>query len=407
MANFRVYLKTYDSAGNYDADFTDITKYVQKIGKISIDTDSADYQIGVFRTSNVQITLNNRDGLFSDTGALETLFIYRRADSIIKITYQIQNDGPWCGAAEVDEDYLCEEVEVYRGLLDDQSLLENAKDEVVSLNCLGFESKFENVETNYASLSNGMLMSVAMYTILNQTDITQHLTISQANIVADLDQTIDDVSSFENTTVKEALDLLLNASNSIPKIIDQVFYVSSRDPGASVAYTFYGQSSQNGVENVMDISKISNGMNRTFNFATWKDTILAEADATSVSTHGTKKIEVDFEFVTNTTRRTNILDAIVADFGTPKQELELTTPLNYASLEIDILDRTSIDYPTVLIPWENFPFPVCGTAVCGSATTVLPRGLWALTIDPDTNYKVIKKELEPSKHTIKFKMREI
>lgn len=409
MANFniRVYLKTFDYDGEYDSDFTEITKYVQKIGDISIDTDSSDYQIGVFRTSNLKLVLNNREGLFGDVGTSETLFVFRRSNSIIRITYEYADDGPWCGVAEVNEEYLSEEVEIFRGLLNDDSFIQNAKDELVDFIVLGYESIFSTTQTPYSSLSNGDTVAAAIFTCLNQAEITDYLTIDLANINPGEDQAIDDVSFFENSTVKEALDQLLNDSNSILRIVDSVVYVSDRAPEASVSFHFYGQSSQDGVENVSDVSKISNGFNRTFNFIAWEESSLSVSDASSVAANGLKKLEISSDLFTDSAKRGNILNNILAEFSEPKREFELTTPFNYGSLDVELLDRVDINYPTILIPWENFPFPVCGTAICGDSDSVLPRGLWSLTISTDDNFKVIKKTMKLEKQEITFKMRQI
>ena len=405
MIRFRTYVKPFLESGEYDSDFTEITKYVQSIGRISIDTDSSEYQIGVFRTSNFRLRLNNIEGLFSDVDQSESIFRYRRANSIIKITTEYYEDGPWCGVAEVDECYLSDEVEIFRGLLNDDSLLENAKDMFVDFICLGFESIFAEVETPFTSLSIGDLVSEAIYTCLNQVAITDLLTVSLSNITPDQDQALDAVAHFENSTVKEVLDELLNASNSVMYIQNSTIYVKPRTAGVSVAYSFYGQASQGNIENIMDIKNISNGVNRTFNFLNWADTTTNVADQDSLDLYGVKKREISYQSFTNTTKRLNILNSILSEFGNPKREMDLLADLNYGTLDLNLLDRVEIDFPVVLYQWENNPFPVCGLAVCGSSETTLPRGRWSLTINTQDNWKIIKKELDINKQTINFKLR--
>jgi len=65
----------------------------------------------------------------------------------------------------------------------------------------------------------------------------------------------------------------------------------------------------------------------------------------------------------------------------------------------------SVDYPTVVVPWENEPLPICGVAVCGEA--VLPIGLWALTIESTTEWKITRKDINFKDRTIVFKIREV
>lgn len=405
MAKFKVWIKIYDRDGVYETEFRDITKYVEKLGDISLDTDSAEYQIGVYRNSNVGIQLDNREGIFSDVGQPTSMFEYKRADSIVKITYEVNNDGPWCGAAIVDDDYLSEDTEVFQGLLNDESALEDVKTEKLSFQLLGRESLFSRTTVPFGLLSNGDLLSDIIFDCLNQTEITNYLSVSMPNIVLDLDQAVDDVSILENKTVKEALDILLFRGNSVLRIKNDAIIVKSRAATVPIQYTFYGQASQAGVENIMDIKNISNGLNRVFNFITWADTTLDVAVNSSIRVNGYKKIEVSNELFTNTVKRLNVLTAIADEFGQKKQELDLVTPLDYSTLDLDLLDRVNIDYPTVTIAWESFPLPICGLAVCGTA--VLPKGLWALTIDPAKNFKIIKKTISTSKLSLTYKLREI
>lgn len=405
MSRFRLYLKTFDALGNYNTDFQEITKYAEKLGDVSLDTDSSEFQIGVFTNSNISITLDNREGQFSDVGQPASIFKYKRGNSIVKITYDRAEYKFLAGSAIAGESILNREVELFEGILNDDSTVENAKVQSMQFTLLGYESVFENEIVPFSLISAGQMVSDVIYAILNQANITQFLTVDLANIVPGLDQTLDNVTVFENLTVKDALNRLLNASNSVFQIIGNTVYVKDRAPSIALIYTFYGQASQSGKENIMDVKNITNGISRTFNFVSWKDTSLAFAVNDSIRLNGIKKKEVEFEFFTNTVKRLNILESIATEFGNKKQELDLVTDLNYDTLDIDLLDKVNIDYPTITIPWENFDLPICGQAICGEA--VLPQGLWALTIDPGKFWKVISKKISISKYEMTFKLREI
>lgn len=405
MARFRLYLKTFDALGNYNSSFQEITKYAEKLGDISLDTDSSEFQIGVFTNSNIAITLNNREGQFSDVGQPASIFKHKRGNSIVKISYDRAEYKFLAGSAIAGESILNREVDLFEGILNDDSSVENAKVQSLQFTLLGYESIFENEIVPFSALSIGMLVSDAIYAILNQANITQFLTVSLVNIVPGLDQTLDDVAIFENMTVKDALNRLLNASNSVFQITASTILVKDRTASVPIIYNFYGQASQSGKENIMDVKNITNGISRTFNFVSWKDTSLAFAVNSSIRLNGTKKKEVEFEFFTNTVKRLNILESIATEFGQKKLELDLVTPLNYDTLDINLLDKVTIDYPTITIPWENFDLPICGQAICGEA--VLPQGLWALTIDAGKNWKVIAKKISVTKYEMTFKLREI
>lgn len=402
---FKVYIKPFDHLGNYEADFIDVTKYVKTIGRLQVDTDSSDYQIGVYKNSNFNIVLNNREGLFSDVTSRRSIFDYTRADSLVKVTYQMDADGPWCGMAICGDSYLSEETEIFLGILSDDSLLENARTEEVTFNVLGLESLFQRAIVPFSSISNGDDVDEAIYAMLNQAPITDILTISLANIVPGIDQTIDVKDDLENMTVKEGLDKLLLVSNSVLKITSQTVYVTSRDPGGSIAMTFYGQASQNGAENIIDIKNVSNGMNRLFNYFTWKDSTAGYSDGTSVAKYGARSKEIDFGIYTNTTKQTNFMTDLATEFKDPKQELDLVAPLDFDTLALNLLDRVSIDYPTIFEADEGESLPICGVAICGEA--ILPRGLWAFYLNSARSYKILRKDMNLTNMQVTLKLREI
>lgn len=404
---FRVYINPFDDDGNYTG-FVDVSKYVNltSLSDITQDIDSTEYQLGVFRYPNLQLKLDNKSGKFSDVENVQSIFRFRRADSQVKVTYSLMNEGPYCGVAICggENAYLSEEVQLYVGLINDESFSTSVRNQDVTVKVLGFESVFSRAVVPFSALSNGMLISDAIYAILNQVAVTKLLTVNEANIVPDLDLAIDDVSDFETMTVKEALDKLLVTSNSVLYIRDQVIYVSNRDATAAVQATFYGQAAIAGAEEVADIKELKNGVAKVFNFITWASTNLSNADADSVTRYGVRKLELDYGFITDSGKRVTIMANIAAEFASAKQEFTLVVPINYNRLALKLLDRIIVDYPTVYLQGEE-PVPVCGVFEYGVA--VLPEALWSLTITTDENYKIVSKKIVPRAGTIEFKVRKI
>jgi hypothetical protein len=401
----RVYIKPFGEDGQYVDDWMDVTKYVNKIGEVSIDSDSADFQLGVFRQSNVKLALNNREGLFSDVDFSDSIFRYKRTDSQVKMTWDLIPDPARCGMVYCGQFYTSEELEMFKGLLSDESFTENAKTEVAEFYALGFESVFSRVDTPYSLLAAGDTIKTLIYTILNQTTITDLLTVELANIDPDLNLATDAVASLENKTVREALNVLLQISNSVLYIEDDTIYVSSREETADLKQTFYGQASTAGAENLVTADKISNGLNRTFNYWTWAEATNRFSVDSSINIYGVRKRELDSELFTNTTKRDTILQTFAGEFGDPKQELEIKTKLNYTSLARDLLDKVNIDYPTILVQSPGFDMPICGIAICGEA--VLPRGLWSFSIPSTRYFKITKKQINFDQETLMFKLREV
>lgn len=405
MASIKVYLKPFTITGQYQSEFIDVTDYVERLGDITIDSDSSGYDIGVYRNSGFQLTLNNRDGLFSDIESPNTMFKFKRGDSIVKVTYDIADFVlKTTAATSFYDQYVSNEVTLFEGLLNDESLTEEVRKESVSFRVIGFESLFSEkvVFPNYVL---GDDIETMIYKTLNISRITDLLTISASNITANVNQTPDVIDQAESKTVKAVLDELLLLSNSILYIENRVVYVVPRQAGATLEFTFYGPNALTGVENIDDIKNISNGKNKMFNFFSWKDSTQTAARNMSLNKYGTRVKEISSEYYTNTTKQFNVMEALLEEFGFPKQEMDVQTKLTYSSLDLQILDRVNMDYPLQFIESEGFDFPICGIAICGQA--VLPKAIFSFSKDPSKNFKIIKKTISPEKRLISFRIREV
>lgn len=404
----KVYVQAFDEDKNYTGSFTEITSDVDlsSIGKIKQSIDNQNFNVGVFKYTNLNLKVNNTSGKYSEPGNLRSIFINKRIDSIVKVTWcEEEEGGPICGIAICGNAVLGGEINVFYGLLNDIASSQDIADSILNFSVQGLESLFSRVATNYSSLSGSDTISDIIYDLLNQTSITDLMTVSALNISCSIDQVPDDITGLEETTVKEALDQLLEASNSIlyVSLDDQTIYVTPRTPGGSVSFSFYGQSSDSGSENIVDIKGISTGLNRTFNFWKWRDTTLTSKDATSISTYGVRKKELDIDLITNTTKRNNILSDYKDEFYTPKQELKLTTILDYNTVELFFLDRVDVDYPAVFSPSEDGLIARYGTAVYG--TNYYPYGSSSFSISTSTNYKVIGRSVDMKKNLVELELR--
>lgn len=403
--SYRVYIKPFDDYGAYSS-WIDVTKDVERdsLGSISSDLDNTEFDIGVYRNSSFRLTFKNEHGKYSDVGSPQTIFRYTRSNSLVKVTWAIHADGTKLGMFKCGTRKISPEMVIFTGLLSDEGTVMDLDAQKVSFTILGRESRLQKAIVPYASLANGQNLSTVIYNCLNQAEITDLLTVSPSNISLGLDQAIDDVSVLETKTVQEALADLLLAGNSVLYVEDDAIKVAPRTATAAVQFTFFGQASPLGVENVQSIKGIRNGLAKTFNYISWRDTNTVSQDATSVAKYGARKKEVEFPFFTNGTKRQNILDALAAEFKNPKQEFELYSPITYKTLALGLLDRVAIDYPTVYYPQES-PLPICGIAVCGEA--VLPKVKWAFRLGTDQFFKIIGKSLDAKTSLFKFKLREI
>lgn len=410
MNYVKIYIQTFNSSLNYTGEFVEVTGDVNKsnLGSIKQKIDNDTYNVGTFKYTDFRFTLRNNHGKYGDVGTLQSMFTDKRTDSIVKVVWSNVDVGTICGAAVCGNSVLPVEKNVFYGLLNDRASKQNILDNRISFSVQGLESIFETVETNHASLSTSSNVSVNIYTLLNQTKITDLMTIDQSNISCGIDQLPDVLTELDETTVKEALDAFLESSNSIlyVDVETQILYVKPRTPTASVIHTFYGQASDLGSENIISLKDITAGVNKTFNFWKWKDTTTTSKDISSVDIYGVQKKELELDLFTNTTKRQNILDDYKTEFAYPKQEITLESMLDYNTVDLFFMDRVVIDYPTVLYPAIiGGEIPIYNVSEYG--VDYYPEEAWTITLDDTINFKIIGRVINLKSGKTSFELREI
>lgn len=407
MSRFRAYIKPRDSQGIL-TEYIEVTQDIDfgSMGSIDQTIDNDRFQVGLFNFNSFGIKLRNEHGLYSDVTELSSIFRFRRGGCPFKLTWQIEDEFPECGVAICGKAKLSPEVDVLVGVLNDEATTLNLQDQRISFTVLTADAVFDAVETPHASISVSDLYSDTLLLVLNQSEITELLTVDVANINVGLDLAMDVVSEFENTTVKEALDKLLFQSNSVLYIEDETVFIKNRDGGLVSEHTFFGQGSETGIEDVVNIGTISTGLNNVFNFWTWSDTTLKSQDATSISANGIRKKSIEFDEITDSGKRQQVLDEQKTQFSSKKQEFNLTSFVSYETLALGLLARVNVDYPTVYYTATyGGIFPVYGVARYGKA--VYPLSETSMTIDVATNFKIMGISILTKEQNIVFKLKEI
>jgi len=405
MGTVRIYINPFDTTGEYTS-YQDVTKYVKdKSAVVKRQVDNNEYDVGVLTYNNLSLTFNNINGKFNEADNIQSIFDYKRSNSKVKITWEINTHPLYCGFVECGTYYLGTEVTIFEGLLNDEGSKTDIDSQFINFTVLGFESILDKVETPFSSIANDDKVSEILYDCLNQSDITEILTVSLANITPSYDAVIDDVSDLEETTVKETLDILLEISNSILNIIDNVIYIVPRTATPTVQQTFYGQSARASGEDILSIKDIRQGLHKTFNLWKWEDTVLTARSSSSIEKYGVRKKEISYVGITTEATKQAILNSSRTEFGEPKKEIKLTTLLNYDTYNLAILDRVAIDYPTVFFPSDENVLPMFGVSTFGNDK--FPFGVWALTFDTNTNFKILGKDINLQKEIITLTLREI
>lgn len=402
---YKVYLKPFDDAGEYLPDFIDITKDVISISDISIKIDSSEFDVGVVRNSGVNIVLRNDQGLYSDPQNILSVFRTKRKNSIVKITWDKADKDLVCGFFTCGEDILGYEQVIFEGVLNEINSTIDIQKQQIQFNILGYESLLDELETPFSDINNGDDISEVILKLVDQAPFNQLVTVDAPNINVGIDNAIDDKTEMEPNTVGENLKLILLACNSVLYLKDNTLFITARTASADTKFNFYGQGSITGIENVINIPKYRDGLNRTFNYWVWEQTNNISKDPSSISTYGVFKKEMQIPIITNDTKRLDILDANREEFSFPKPELELISPVTYNTIDLNILDKVSIDYPTIYTPSDSNPLPRYGTAIYGVSR--YPYSQSTLTIDSERRFKILGKKLNKRQNTYTFTVREI
>lgn len=419
--------------GVYADDWIDVTEDISdnQLSQVSLSLDYGDYDVGVFRFNEMQLSLNNKNNRYGNADAFGSIFRYKRTNSLIKITYDVQPLKPICGSVPCGAIKTFEEEFIlFEGVLNDDTYTEDIDSVTARFKILGFDSLYSKT-LNYAVLAGGAGPSHRIDDILKNneavrtgplpilSDPTLDLLIYDlANInpaypdfsVAYPD---DDMYPFQGwlwdsgayKNDSENLNDALKANNSVLLIQDRTYIVRDRSPNqADPVFTFYGQQAS-GPENIIELNNIKNGLNRSFNqwaFRTPAD--YSVEDETLVQTYGrrSKILEYDMTAVDDEAAY-DYLQYMLSEWGEPKVELEVETPMTPKSVDLKILDMVNIDLPSVTYTEDEDS--VYGLAVYGEST--YPEEAFSFTVDASRRFKIMGIDYDLSKQTIKFLLREI
>ena len=79
--------------------------------------------------------------------------------------------------------------------------------------------------------------------------------------------------------------------------------------------------------------------------------------------------------------------------------------MTYDLLDLKLLDKVAIDYPTLYFPADENALPLYGVAKFGVAK--FPYGEWSLTFETTDNFKILGIETSLKKEEITFNLREV
>lgn len=161
---WRVYIKPFDDYGVY-TDYVEVTDDVDfnNLGSISQDLDNTEFNIGIYRNNNVSLTFRNDSGRYSDVGSPATMFKYKRADSLVKITWAGEAHMK-CGFVTAGNWSIAPEIDVFVGIINDDTLTMDADIQELTFTLLGRESILNRVQVNFDSLVVALGTTTVDYT---------------------------------------------------------------------------------------------------------------------------------------------------------------------------------------------------------------------------------------------------
>lgn len=359
------------------------------IGTIKKEVDNGDFDFGVFIFDNINLTCLNFDGKFSGINDSRSMFNYSRDKA--KITINFFN-----GLTNVPDSS-------FRGLIDDRATKLNFGKNELKFKVLSNDSIINRTKIPAGAISDGTLVSAAIKTLLQLTDIVAVLNYDEANINVLNDYIIDIGDFFNNKSVKKGLDSLLALANSvfvIEKDTDNMI-VRSRNFNEGTVHNLYGHGDLFGRENIIDIKKYNDGLQRAFNTINIDN--ISRNNAGFIDQYGDNGKSFNFDYITNDSTKATIAANLLDYWKAPKTELEVILKTSLAK-DMDFFDLVSIDYPYRKRPSKNNKFPLFGTAVFGTA--VFPSIFGNLKIRPNVAFKVIGKKENPKKFLTTVKLRQ-
>ncbi len=405
MSAFNVYL-AYSTPTGY-SDYENITEDVieKNFDSLKQNLEADEYNIGKITFDNISITLRNEHSKYSDASNPVSIFPYKRDETLIKIEWGRNSYPLSCGNTACGETFLSDVRTVFKGLLEDNSTKFDVLEQVVKFKILSLDSIINKVGTPFSLLNVSQDADTLLYNILNQTRITQFFTVSPSNINTSYNFTPDSIASLENTSCFEAIQEILLMANSIMYVKNDVVYIRSRSADIDSSFVFYGPSSNAGIENILNIRSYQTGLNKCFNYWTWKDTTLKISFVDSIGKYGERKKELDSELITNDTKRLLVMNSYITEFGFPSKELTLVVPMFTQIVDLSFLNRIHIDYPSDILPIKDVAIARYGQAIYGESKYA--RSINSLFISVSQSWKILNIIIDTKKQEISFKLREV
>jgi len=422
---YKVLITPLLSKGVYgdDIDVTqdvDISDFVNEngIGKIKGQIDNGDYDIGIFTFSAITLKTINSNGKFNGPEDPRSIFPYSRDLAKIRIIFfdgETALDDCDLYITTLGNSYTTSDGVFYcigtgisnsfSGIINEDATRQDYFKNEVKFKVLSYDSVFRKTKVPAGLINNGTLFSTAIKSILNLVDIKELLVVDNSNINVQFDRTIDDGNFFSDKTVKNALNDLLIASNSVSFVNDKLeVIVKDRTENANTQTVFYGPNDLFGRENIISIKNLNSGIQRLFNSIVVNNK--AANDDISIDSFNLKQKVVNLDFITNNVTEAEVAANILDEFKAPKIEMELTCS-TFIAKDIQVLDFVRVSLEPKLIPIQADFIPFWDTGLLWDSGNFWPIEQGDYNIDIELGFKVIGIVEDPKKFSTTLKLRQI
>jgi len=391
--NYRVLITPLTSEGVYGTtvDVTqdiDMTDLIKSFSNVKQEIDNGDYDIGIFTFGNITMNAINFRKRFNDQSEALSIFPYKRDRAKVLLQYRDKDNN---------------KITRFKGLINEDATRMDLEKDTIRFKVLSQDSIFRQVRIPSGAIVQGDLFSDAIKKILNVPDITDVLTFSAANVNVNIDIAIDNGDVFSDTVVKDSLDQLLQASNSI-LFIDSTDNIIVTDRAENVPlFALFGGGDILGRENILSVKNFNTGINRVFNSVKVGDTEVTTDDAW-VQENGFRQKTFTFDFITTGSKEKQIADRISNHFRVPKMELEVVVKTEIVK-QIRLLDLVSVSLPYKITPdIDDDRIAMYGVAMYGDEHYANTSG--AFKIDQNISWKVYSISENPRNFTTTLKLRQ-
>lgn len=390
---YRVYFTPRNGRTSY-GDEVEVTEKVLFDGLPSIkrSIDSTDFDFGVYKYDDINLKCENVDGEFNDEMDGRSMFPFGRDKCKVRVLF-----------TNADGDTI-----VFRGFINEEATREDSDEgySSISFRVLSRDSVLRTVKVAGGVVNAGQLASAALFSALNQPDITDFLNVDVADINVDNDLVLDSDEGLTDVPAKDCVNKLLLATNSVMLInSDGDVIIKSREERTEIdVLNLYGPFDLKGRSNIIKVSNYNSGRHRNFTSVRVNDT--EESDTSFVMDYGYRQKSISLPFITSSDKESAVAARLVREFKLPKIELEVEIPV-FIARAYDLLDRVSINYPLRIQPVDGTFLPIIGVTEIGDAMMPLPQTFGSLVITPETAFKIIEIVENPKDFTMKLKLRQV